>query len=536
MVENSEELNFCETVTIDVDDVEKKQLYSDPIKSFNDTKLSTRFYEVSTLLKLVNPTPVQEWSWYPLINNEEVITKAETGSGKTLSFLLPTMEKIFQKQRHTFDSLINKDYCVPDALILTPTRELAQQIYNLCLKIQKIFNINSSLVTGGVGKDNQLKSLLESKCNILIATPGRLVDLLENKKVNCDSIHTIIFDEADKMLDMGFKDQLQTIYTYLYPIDTEEEKKKKNIQCLLFSATYQENIKELTSRWMTSKSPILISISPPSLLSSRNTEISICNNIIQDYVLEEDKKNGKRQRSLICIFVNTIRNAREVYQFIHDKWDEGNPYLKHKEQNTTESKRPPKPLNVAILHGQLSQEIRTILLQKFRSGAIQILVTTDVLGRGMDIPNLNYVLNYDFPSNLGTYVHRIGRTGRKGIVGYSRSFLTGRFFALVPDLELLLKASNQKIPPILHQVAEEQRILREFQSWEENKMAMKEDENEEKEETDHSNDIHSMPISDKQQETIKPKPTLKRSFPSDSNNYNSRPKKIPLKPIKKNKK
>jgi ATP-independent RNA helicase DbpA len=306
-------------------------------------------------------TPIQSASIPVILEQRDIIAKAKTGSGKTLAFALPLILKLKEKQHH------------PQALIIVPTRELCEQIAGQCKEIAR-YKSDVKVVTlyGGTSLTQQVASL-EKGADILVGTPGRLLDHFSRETIHLGEIKTLILDEADRMLDMGFADDILKIVSNL----------PKQRQTLLFSATYPENIDKLTK--IILKNPQEIKI-----------DEAIKKIAIEEHVYKVDNKDKALittlqhyQPSLALVFCNTKIKTTEVSQMLHEKG-----------------------FDVATLNGDLEQFERQEMLLQFANGSLPVLVATDLAARGLDIEAIDLVINYDTPMKTEDYTHRIGRTGR----------------------------------------------------------------------------------------------------------------------------
>ena len=331
------------------------------MRSFKELSLPSEVLENLTQLGYLSPTPIQEKS-IPLIQkNRDLIAKAKTGSGKTLAFALPLLLKLDREEHF------------PQALIIAPTRELSEQIAQECQKLGQ-YRDNLKVVTlyGGTSLTKQVTSL-EKGADILVGTPGRLLDHFSRETIHLGQIKTLILDEADRMLDMGFADDILKLVSNL----------PKNRQSLLFSATYPENIDKLTK--VILKDPIEVK------MESQEEQVKI-----EEHAYSTENKDKALittlqhyQPSLAIIFCNTKVKTVEV-------------------SNMLES----KGFDVATLNGDLEQYERQEMLLQFANSSLPILVATDLAARGLDIKAIDMIINYDIPMKTQEYTHRIGRTGR----------------------------------------------------------------------------------------------------------------------------
>jgi ATP-dependent RNA helicase RhlE len=341
-----------------------------------------------------SPTPIQRKAIPAIFLKKDIIATAQTGTGKTASFTLPLIDRFSKAQPY-------KDIHIR-ALILTPTRELANQIFENIKMYSKYSNIKSVMVTGGVKIGPQIKQIQQG-VDILVATPGRLIDLYFQKIINFRQLETLILDEADRMLDMGFINDIEKI------INTLPRKR----QTLLFSATFSDEVRKLSERY--TYNPIEIDIAP------RNTTVEKISQLV--YPVDKKRKPALLKNLIhennfnqILVFTKTKRGANKLTEYL-----------------LTNS------IEALAIHGNKSQSARNKALEEFKKGKICVLVATDIAARGIDISNLPNVVNFELPTNPEDYIHRIGRTGRAGNVGNAYSFVSYEEFSLLNAIESLTK-------------------------------------------------------------------------------------------------
>jgi len=345
------------------------------------------------------PTTIQEKAIPLIINRNDVLGSAQTGTGKTAAFAIPILQHLFlDRQRNNSPRKIN-------ALIITPTRELAIQIAESFSTYGKFTGIKNTVIFGGVPQGTQTNALRRG-VDILVATPGRLLDLMDQGFIRLKDVEYFVLDEADRMLDMGFIHDIRKIITKL----------PTKRQSLFFSATMPNNIVELSRKIL--KNPIKVEVSPVS--STAET--------IHQYLYYTNKLSKKD----LLFYILEDRKIDQVLLFSRTKHgaDKINRYLKKQKIKT------------AAIHGDKAQNQRQKALKQFKEGEIRVLVATDIAARGIDIDKLKYVINYDIPNIAETYVHRIGRGGRAGDEGISISICEPEENAYVKDIEKLI---NQKI-------------------------------------------------------------------------------------------
>lgn len=310
----------------------------------------------------------------------------------------------------------------PTALILAPTRELVSQIYEESRKFAYRSWVKPCVVYGGANIGNQLR-LIERGCDLLVATPGRLVDLIERGRISLANIKYLVLDEADRMLDMGFEPQIRRI------VEGEDMPKTDARQTLMFSATFPRDIQMLARDFL--KDYIFLSVGRVGSTSENITQKV-------EYVEDQDKRSvlldilHTHSGGLTLIFVETKRMADSLSDFLLN-------------QN----------FPATSIHGDRTQPERERALEMFRTGRCPVLVATAVAARGLDIPNVTHVVNYDLPTDIDDYVHRIGRTGRAGNTGISTAFFNRGNRGVVRDLIELLKEANQEVPSFLETIARE---------------------------------------------------------------------------------
>ncbi|HEY2004782.1 MAG TPA: DEAD/DEAH box helicase [Candidatus Saccharimonadia bacterium] len=323
----------------------------------------------------VLPTPIQDGATMLVLQGHDLIGLANTGTGKTAAFLLPTIQRMLHKQAQR-------------CLILVPTRELAIQIEEEFRKFARGLGLYATLVVGGASINRQLESL-RRRPQFIIATPGRLKDLLENYNLKTDEFDVLVLDEADRMLDMGFIRDIRAIMSHI-----REER-----QTLFFSATITPDIEQLLATIL--KDPVTVSV--------RKGETS--DHVEQDVVHVPFDKVAKEEKLVELL---SGPEFKKVLIFGETKWG----------VQRLADRLNKRGLKVAAIHGNKSQPQRQKALADFKAERVQALIATDVAARGLDIPNVSHVINYDAPKQYEDYVHRIGRTGRAGQMGKALTFVT----------------------------------------------------------------------------------------------------------------
>lgn len=348
--------------------------------SFTSLGLSDFLIQAVSDLGYEQPTPIQLKAIPPILDGRDLLAAAETGSGKTAGFVLPILEKMQ-------DALPARSNHA-NVLILVPTRELAVQVEEAVQQYSKQFprKLKSLAVYGGVSINLQMQAM-RGGCDIVVATPGRLIDLFKRNAIDLRAIHTLVLDEADRMLDLGFADELDDI------LDELPERR----QNLLFSATFPQGVRSLTQEILVN--PVEIEIKQEASIPEQ----------LEQRAIEVDRHN----RTMLLKHLITTEKWSRVLIFVASKRTANNVILKLSRAD----------INAQALHGDLTQSERSSALADFKSGRCKILVATDLAARGIDIPHMPCVLNYDLPRSPADYVHRIGRTGRAGEVGLALSFV-----------------------------------------------------------------------------------------------------------------
>ena len=381
--------------------------------SFADLGLRPQILEAIAQQGYESPSPIQAQAIPAVLAGNDVMAAAQTGTGKTAGFTLPILEKLSDGQ----PAKANQVRC----LILTPTRELAAQIAdNVTMYSQKL-PLKSTVVFGGVKINPQMQKL-RSGADILVATPGRLIDLFNQRAVRFDQLEVLVLDEADRMLDMGFIHDIKRIIKFL-------PKKRQN---LLFSATFSADIRQLAKGLINN--PVEISVTPENSTVER----------IDQWLCPLDK--GRKTQALT--FLIEDNDWQQVLVFSRTKHG----------ANRIAKQLEAKGHSAAAIHGNKSQGARTKALAGFKDGTIKILVATDIAARGLDIEQLPQVVNFDLPNVAEDYVHRIGRTGRAGKTGEAISLVSNDEMQQLKDIERLIKMliPRKEIPGFeaLHRVPE----------------------------------------------------------------------------------
>jgi ATP-dependent RNA helicase RhlE len=366
--------------------------------AFDQLNLSSELLRAISDQGYIKPTPIQAQVIPHILEGKDIMGSAETGTGKTASFTLPMLHRL---QSHANSSASPARHPIR-ALILAPTRELATQIHDNVKNYGKYTQLRSTVIFGGTSIDPQIKEL-QAGVEILVATPGRLLDHIEQKTVNLSNVTILVLDEADRMLDMGFLPDIKRILMLL----------PQQRQSLIFSATFSEEIKQLADKLL--KQPILVEVAKRN---SINQSISHRVHLVNlerkhELLVQLIKQNDLKQ---VLVFVRTKQGADRLAKLL----------LQYDVITTA-------------IHGDKNQQQRTQALNDFREGKIQALVATDVAARGLDIESLTYVINFELPTVPEDYIHRIGRTGRAGSKGNAISLVSENEKEYLVGIEKLLQ-------------------------------------------------------------------------------------------------
>ncbi|KAF9986026.1 RNA-dependent ATPase [Mortierella antarctica] len=364
-----------------------------PVLKFNEAGFRSEMLDATKSFKA--PSPIQAACWPIVLSGRDIIGIAETGSGKTLAFTLPALMHIRGQ----------KDFNIkpkgPTVLVVSPTRELAMQTQEQCVAAGKSSGIKSVCIYGGV--------------HIIVATPGRLLDLLEDGSCNIDTVSYLVLDEADRMLDTGFEEAIRSIL----------RKTRKDRQTAMFSATWPESVRKLANDFLDR--PIKVTIGSPDLGASTNVT-----QIVE--VLDDPRNKERRLLDLLKDYHKSRKNRILIFA------------LYKKEADRIEQTLQRAGFNVGGIHGDKNQHTRTAALEAFKNGSVPLLVATDVAARGIDITGITHVINVTFPLTIEDYVHRIGRTGRGGQTGIAHTFFTVNEKGLSGALINVLNDAGVKIP------------------------------------------------------------------------------------------
>jgi len=340
-------------------------------------------------LKFKVPTPIQHKALPIVMEGKDIIGVAQTGTGKTLAFAIPIVQRLAQKKKR--------------CLVLVPTRELAIQVNETFLKLAPLFGLQTVVIIGGASMREQLRKLRRNP-HIIIATPGRLADHLNQRTLRLSDVGVLVLDEADRMLDMGFKPQIENIVRHI----------PRDRQTMLFSATIPGDVIKIATAHM--KLPVHIEVAPSGTMPEK---------IVQElFIVKRDTKRRllskvlKQYHGSVLLFARTKRDAHQITRFLQGI-----------------------NCRAAEIHSNRSLGQRREALEGFKSGRYRVLVATDIASRGIDVVGIELVINYDLPDDTENYVHRIGRTGRAGHGGRAISFATPEQGSDVRSIERLIKTA-----------------------------------------------------------------------------------------------
>ncbi|GAB4216266.1 MAG: ATP-dependent RNA helicase RhlE [Synechococcales cyanobacterium] len=379
--------------------------------SFDQLGLSTEVLRAVAEQGYTAPTPIQQQAIPAILQGRDVMASAQTGTGKTAGFTLPILHLLSQRQEGLRDANPRetrgggspiKTKRVPRVLILTPTRELAAQVGESVSTYGQYLSVRSAIIFGGVNIQPQI-GLLRRGVDVVVATPGRLLDHVGQNTIDLSQIEVVVLDEADRMLDMGFIHDIRRVLTLM----------PRTRQTLMFSATFSEEIKTLADEFL--RQPVVIEV------SRRNAPTESVSQVV--YLVDRDRKRellsylvGSQRWQQVLVFTRTKHGAnRLAEQLVKDG------------------------LTATAIHGNKSQAARTRALAQFKQGSVRVLVATDIAARGLDIDQLPHVVNFELPHVPEDYVHRIGRTGRAGNIGQAISLVCVDEHGLLKGIERFLK-------------------------------------------------------------------------------------------------
>jgi len=373
--------------------------FDEVVENFDDMNLKEKLLRGVYAYGFEKPSVIQQRAIVPCIGGHDVIAQAQSGTGKTATFVISILQKI--------DMLLDQT----QALIVVPTRELAQQIQKVVLALGDFLEVNCHLAIGGTRVSDDIKVISETAQHVIVGTPGRVFDLLERGVINPKEMKMFVLDEADEMLSRGFKDSVYEIFRHM-PAD---------VQVVLLSATMPKDVLEVTKVFM--RNPVIILVKQEELTLEG----------IQQFYVNVEREDHKFMTLVdlyetltitqCVIFINT---RRKVEWLTSNLTDNGH--------------------TVSQLHGDMDQAERTKIMKEFRSGSSRVLITTDLLARGIDVQQVSLVINFDLPQNRENYIHRIGRGGRFGRKGVAINFITPEDFGTLQDIQNFYQTKISELP------------------------------------------------------------------------------------------
>jgi len=386
---------------LDLDDVNVGYETSEGIKvikAFEEMKLRSDLLRGIYAYGFERPSAIQQRAITPIVQGRDVIAQSQSGTGKTATFSISILQAIDMSNRQT------------QALVLSPTRELAVQIQKVVLALGDILNVQCHACIGGTNIGEDIRKL-DFGVHVVSGTPGRVFDMIRRKNLVTKNIKMLVLDEADEMLSKGFKDQIYDVYRYLPPAT----------QVVLISATLPNEILEMTQKFMTDPIRILV----------KRDELTLEG--IKQFFVAVEREEWKFDT--LCDLYDTLTitqavifcNTRKKVEWLAEKLRENN-------------------FTVSSMHGDMPQKERNEIMKEFRSGATRVLITTDVWARGVDVPQVSLVINYDLPNNRELYIHRIGRSGRFGRKGVAINFVKSDDIRILRDIEQYYATQIDEMP------------------------------------------------------------------------------------------
>mmetsp|Transcript_13383 Transcript_13383/g.25578 ORF Transcript_13383/g.25578 Transcript_13383/m.25578 type:complete len:496 (-) Transcript_13383:134-1621(-) len=404
----------------------------DPMRTFDETPFGEPVKQVFKDMGFTKPSPIQASAWPVAMSGKNLVAVAKTGSGKTVAFLLPALHKLSTGE-------LGKTRDGPTALVLAPTRELAQQIQVECNKFHKVCQCQPAVcIYGGVPKGPQIGDMRKGP-EVVIGTPGRMVDLMDMKALSVARVRYLVLDEGDRMLDMGFEPQIKRILGEIAP---------ESRQTLFFTATWNKSVQKMANNYLTAGgAESLVNITVGS------TEDLVANTAINQkfHALDDSEKDAKLwqlleefpEGSKVVAFGNTKRRVDHLAKAC---WNAG--------------------FGASAIHGDKTQAERNAALAKFQAGEWPLMFATDVAARGLDIQGVTHVINYDMPRDVENYIHRIGRTARAGKSGISITFWNQTYdVACAPALAKIAREAAQEVPAWLEEWAKKAERGKKDKHW-----------------------------------------------------------------------
>eukprot|EP00916_Digyalum_oweni_P008061 GHVL01013504.1.p1 GENE.GHVL01013504.1~~GHVL01013504.1.p1 ORF type:complete len:417 (+),score=52.83 GHVL01013504.1:75-1253(+) len=368
------------------------------IDSFENMRLSESLLRGIYAYGFEKPSAIQQRAIKPILDGSDTIGQAQSGTGKTATFAIAILHRI------------NYELTECQALILAPTRELAQQIQKVVVSLGDYLKVRCHACVGGTAVREDIHTLKEG-VHMVVGTPGRVFDMINKRFLNLESMLLFVLDEADEMLSRGFKEQIYEVF----------KKLPANVQVALFSATMPPDILELTNKFMRNPARILV----------KKDELTLEG--IRQFYVNVDKEDWKLET--LCDLYETLTITQAIIYC----------NTRRKVDNLTENMTS-RDFTVSAMHGDLDQKERELIMKEFRSGSTRVLITTDLLARGIDVQQVSLVINYDLPMNNENYIHRIGRSGRFGRKGVAINFVTTQDIKQMKELEAFYNTQIEEMP------------------------------------------------------------------------------------------
>lgn len=372
--------------------------WSQVVNSFDEMNLKEELLRGIYAYGFERPSAIQARAVLPIVAGHDTIAQAQSGTGKTGTFAIGTLQKI--------DPNIKK----AQALVLAPTRELAQQIHKVMKALGDFLNVSIHACVGGTLVREDIRALREG-CQVIVGTPGRVFDMIKRRELELTNVKLFTLDEADEMLSRGFKDQIYDIFQYL----------PNSVQVCLFSATMPDDILELSTKFMRNPVRILV----------KKEELTLEG--IKQFYIAVEKEEWKLDT--LCDLYETLTITQAI---IYTNTRRRVDWLSEKMRQ--------KDFTVSSMHGDMQPNERELIMKEFRSGSSRVLITTDLLARGIDVQQVSLVINYDLPANRENYIHRIGRSGRFGRKGVAINFVTQDDVRTMRELETFYNTQIEEMP------------------------------------------------------------------------------------------
>jgi translation initiation factor 4A len=384
---------------IEIKEGEIQSTWNETHETFDDMNLKPKLLRGIYGYGFEKPSSIQQRAIVPCIKQHDVIAQAQSGTGKTATFAISLLQAVNEQMNCT------------QALVLAPTRELAQQIIKVVMALGDYMDVTTHACIGGTNVRQEIQKLQMDRPQVIVGTPGRVYDMINRKAIDASTINMFILDEADEMLSRGFKDQIYDIFREL----------SGNIQVVLLSATMPEEVLDVTKRFMRDPITILVKKEELTLEGIRQFYVSVEQ---ENWKLETLCELYETLTITQCvIFVNTRRKVDYLTQELRNR-----------------------DFIVSCMHGDMEQKERSVIMSEFRSGSSRVLITTDLLARGIDVQQVSLVINFDLPNQRETYIHRIGRSGRFGRKGVAINFVTQEDSRVLRDIEQYYQTRIEELP------------------------------------------------------------------------------------------